>query len=155
SEPPGFKPSGLSLYNGDKKLLFVTSRSELGKHSVEIFEQSPTGAFTPVQTIREKLLWSPTAIVAVGPRQFYVVNMLGFKRSFDEKDDPTQMRDRLRGNQSTVVYYDGERMKIVAKGLNLASGIAISPDGRTVYVAESAAARVQTFERDLASGDLK
>src|SRR5699024_8967101 len=32
TEPAGFKPSGLSLYNGgDKKLLFVTSRSALGK----------------------------------------------------------------------------------------------------------------------------
>jgi sugar lactone lactonase YvrE len=159
TEPAGFMPSGLSLYtaeNGTKRL-FVTNRTELGKHSVEVFDQSATGAFTPAETIRDRLLWSPTAIVAVGPRQFYVVNVLGFKRSYEDREDKDERRGpgRLRGNQSTVVYYDGGRMKIVASRLNLASGIAISPDGRTVYVAESGGRRIQAFERDLASGNLK
>ena len=155
SEPVGFKPAGLSLYtkaDGTKRLL-VTSRSELGKHTVEIFDQSPTGAFTPAETIRDPLLWSPTAIVAVGPRQFYVVNQLGFKRSYE--NGQANARERLRGNQSTVVYYDGEQMKIVAGGLSLASGIGISPDGHTVYVAESAGGRIQLFDRDPISGGLK
>ncbi len=154
AEPAGFKPSGLSLYtnaNGTKRL-FVTSRRELGKHSVEIFDQSPTGAFTPTETIRDAKLWSPTSIVAVGPRQFYVVNQLGFKRAFE--DGTPNVRDQLRGNQSTVVYYDGEQMKIVARGLSLASGIALSPDGLNAYVTESAGGRIQVFDRDPASGDL-
>ncbi len=64
------------------KRLFVTSRTRPASHFVQIFDQSPTGAFTPVETIRDPLLWSPTAIVAVGPRQFYVVNQLGFKRAY-------------------------------------------------------------------------
>jgi arylesterase/paraoxonase len=63
--------------------------------------------------------------------------------------------DKMRGNLSTVVYYDGEQMKIVAGRLSLASGIAISPDGRTVYVSESARGRIVTFERDVANGTLK
>jgi DNA-binding beta-propeller fold protein YncE len=154
TEPAGFKPSGLSLFtkpDGTKRL-FVTSRSELGKHTVEVFDQQPTGAFAPAETIRDRLLWSPTAIVAVGPRQFYVVNQLGFKRSFE--DAVANARDRLRGNQSTVVYYDGEHMKIVASGLNLASGIGISPDGRSAYVAESAGGRIQVFYRNPSTGAL-
>ncbi|MEJ0037169.1 MAG: SMP-30/gluconolactonase/LRE family protein [Gammaproteobacteria bacterium] len=155
SDPERFAPSGLSLYTpaSGPKRLFVTSRTQLGKHSVEIFDQSPTGAFTPVETFRDSLLWSPTAIVAVGPRQFYVVNQLGFRNAYNGgKGD---VGDRLRGNQSTVVYYDGEQMKIVAGRLSLASGIAMSPDGSTVYVAESAAGRITIFERDPASGALK
>ena len=154
TEPAGFKPSGLSLYtkSDGTKRLFVTSRSELGKHTVEVFDQQPTGAFAPAETIRDRLLWSPTAIVAVGPRQFYVVNQLGFKRSFE--DAVANARDRLRGNQSSVVYYDGEQMKIVASGLNLASGIGISPDGLTVYVAESAGGRIQLFSRNPSTGGL-
>jgi arylesterase / paraoxonase len=155
SDPSGFAPSGLSLYTpatGTKRL-FVTSRTRPGSHYVQIFDQSPTGAFTRVETIRDPLLWSPTAIVAVGPRQFYVVNQLGFKRAIDGQ--PMKATDRLRGNQSTVVYYDGEKMKIVAGRLSLASGIAISPDGRTAYVAETAAGRIAIFDRDLATGELK
>src|SRR6185295_259423 len=108
------------------KRLFVTSRTEGGDHFVQVFDQSSTGAFTPAETIRDSLLWSPTAIAAVGPRQFYVVNQLGFKRAYNgQKAD---LGDRLRGNQSSVVYYDGERMKIVAGHLSLASGIGVSPD---------------------------
>jgi DNA-binding beta-propeller fold protein YncE len=135
------------------KRLFVTSRTQLGNHAVVIFDQSPTGAFTPVETIRDSLLWSPTAIVAVGPRQFYVVNQLGFKREYNR--GKLDVGDRLRGNQSTVVYYDGEQMKIVADRLSLASGIASSPDGLKVYVAESAGGRITVFDRDIASGALK
>jgi hypothetical protein len=155
SEPEGFAPSGLSLYTPatGPKLLFVTSRTRPGSHYVEIFEQSATGAFTPRETIRDSLLWSPTAIVAVGPRQFYVVNQLGFKRAY-ENNGKVMPGDRMRGNMSTVVYYDGEQMKIVAGRLSFASGIAVSPDGRTVYVSESARGRIATFERDIASGAL-
>jgi sugar lactone lactonase YvrE len=153
SEPSGFAPSGLSLYTPatGAKRLFVTSRTRLGNHSVEIFDQSPTGAFTPAESIRDSLLWSPTAIVAVGPRQFYVVNQLGFKRNPAKEN----VRDRLRGNRSTVVYYDGQQMKIVAGRLGLASGMALSPDGRTAYVAESSRGRITIFDRDMASGALK
>jgi len=155
SDPSDFSPSGLSLYTpatGPKRL-FVTSRTRPGSHFVEIFDQSPTGAFTPVETIRDPLLWSPTAIVAVGPRQFYVVNQLGYRHAGDANG--ANPGNRLRGSQSTVVYYDGEQMKIVASGLSLAAGMAISPDGRTAYVAETAAGRIAIFDRDLATGDLK
>jgi hypothetical protein len=154
SEPAGFKPSGLSLYTeaDGKKRLFVTSRSQPGRHSVELFDQSATGAFAPVETIHDRLLWSPTAIVAVGPRQFYVVNQLGFK-DLDSREWGAPGKG-LRGNQGTVVYYDGEQMKIVASHLNLPVGIAIDTDGRTVYVAEAGGSRIQTFDRDPASGML-
>jgi sugar lactone lactonase YvrE len=156
TEPDGFAPSGLSLYTPPTgpKLLFVTSRTRPGSHFVQIFEQSSTGAFTPRETIRDSLLWSPTAIVAVGPRQFYVVNQLGFKRAYENGGKVTP-GDQMRGNLSTVIYYDGEQMKIVADRLSLASGIAMSPDGRTIYVSESARGRIATFERDLSSGALK
>jgi hypothetical protein len=154
TEPENFKPSGLSLYtkpDGTKRL-FVTSRSTPGRHTVEVFDQSPTGAFAPTETIRDSLLWSPTAIVAVGPRQFYVVNQLGFKRAFDGRPN---VGEQLRGNQSTVVYYDGEQMKIVARNLKLASGMALSPDGHTAYVAEGGRGHIQVYDRDLQRGELQ
>ena len=156
TEPARFAPSGLSLYipaSGPKRL-FVVNRAELGTHSVEIFDQSTTGAFTPVQTLRDRLFWSPTAIAAVGPKQFYVVNDAGFREQ-DESDARRYATGKLRGNRGTVVYYDGEHSQIVADGLGMPTGVALSPDGRTLYVVESSEAQLQLFDRDTATGALK
>ncbi|CAB3756504.1 hypothetical protein LMG29739_02464 [Paraburkholderia solisilvae] len=45
------------------------------------------------------------------------------------------------------VYYrdDAHRIREVATGLSYANGVAVSPDGRTLYVAESDAARILAF----------
>jgi arylesterase/paraoxonase len=155
-EPPDFAPAGLSLYTpptGPKRL-FVVNRATLGKHAIEVFEQSSTGAFAPVETIRDRLMWSPTSIVAVGPRQFYFTNDSGFRDS-DATDARKLVTDNLRGNRASVVYFDGERATLVAGRLSAANGLALSPDGRTLYVAESGKSRLQVFDRDPATGSLK
>ncbi len=156
TQPVHFSPTGLSLYapvSGPKRL-FVVNRAQLGKHSVEVFDQSATGAFTPAETVSDRLLWSPTAIVAVGPKQFYVVNDSGFKEQ-DESDAKKYVVGKLRGNRGTVVYFDGERARIVAQGLGMPNGVVVSSDGRTLYVAESGENRVQLFDRDPVTGTLK
>ncbi len=156
TEPPDFRPAGMSLYapaSGPKRL-FVVNRTTLGKHSIEIFEQSATGAFAPVESIRDRLLWSPNAIVAVGPRQFYVTNDSGF-RDKDALDAKKFAQRRLRSNRATVLYYDGERLRRVAERLDMANGVAVSPDGGVVYVSESSARRLRVFDRDVTSGNLK
>jgi arylesterase/paraoxonase len=151
SEPPNFAPSGMSLYSppSGPKRLFVVNRVSLGRHSIEIFEQSTTGAFAHVETIRDRLLWSPNSIVAIGPRHFYVTNDYGFRESHDTGET------RLRQNRGNILYFDGERMKQMAARLGLPNGIAISPDGRTVYVSESLRQRLRVFDRDVAAGTLK
>jgi arylesterase / paraoxonase len=157
SEPPNFAPSGMSLYlppTGPKRL-FVINRTSLGRHSVEIFEQSATGAFAHVESIRDRLLWSPNAIVAIGPRHFYVTNDYGFKESYEASDAEKYVQGRLRQNRGTVLYFDGERMKQMASRLGLPNGIAVSPDGRTVYVSEALRQRLRLFDRDVAAGTLK
>jgi arylesterase/paraoxonase len=44
---------------------------------------------------------------------------------------------------------------LVATGLDLANGVDVSPDGHTLYVAETGKRRLQVFDRDVATGDLK
>jgi arylesterase/paraoxonase len=156
TQPPHFAPTGLSLYTppGGPKRLFVVNRAQLGTHSIVIFDQSPTGAFTPAETLSNRLLWSPTAIVAVGPKQFYVVNDSGFKER-DEPDAKKYVVGKLRGNRGTVVYFDGERAQVVAEGLGVPNGVAVSPDGHTLYVSESNENQIRRFDRDPASGALK
>jgi arylesterase/paraoxonase len=53
-----------------------------------------------------------------------------------------------------VLYFDGMVFKEVANNLVFANGIALSPDGNHLYVAETTARRLQTFARDTFSGRL-
>jgi len=150
-DPPKFRPHGMSLYRaGDgTQRLFVISHPPGGDQVVEIFEQSATGAFSPVRSVRDPLLLDPNAIVAVGPEQFYVANDSGATSGFEKATELL-----FRRGLSKVVYFDGRRMRAVATGLKSASGIAMSPDGTRVYVAETSGNRISVFARNAASGDL-
>ncbi len=151
SDPPLFRPHGMSLYRaGDgSQRLFVISHPPGAAHTVEIFEQAATGAFAPVRTVRDPLLLDPNAIVAAGPEQFYVANDSGATNGFARATELL-----FRRGLSQVVYFDGRSMRAVASGLESASGIAMSPDGSRVYVSETSGNRIAVFSRNAASGDL-
>lgn len=155
TEPAGFGPQGVSLYQDTTgpKRLFAVSRRTLDQHSIEIFQQSSTGSFAPVETLRDRSLWAPNGIVAVGSRQFYVTNDSGFKDR-DAGNPKRRVERRLRNNRSNVLYYDGTSFRIVADELDMANGIAVSPDGKTVYVAEATGRKLTLFDRDLTTGAL-
>jgi len=164
TERPGMAPSGISLFTpatGPKRL-FISNLTSPGRHSVEIFEQTANGTFAHVETITDPMLWSPVAIVAVGPKQFYVAND-AWRRGNDERaDDERSREERQRdrrargGTRPGLVYFDGERATQVAPRVNEAIGVAVSRDGRTLYVAQSGvmSERFLTYDRDPASGQL-
>ncbi|MEY3977009.1 MAG: hypothetical protein RLZZ33_2064 [Pseudomonadota bacterium] len=152
SLPPNFRPHGMSLYRmGDgAQRLFVISHPPEAAHTIEVFEQRSNGLFQPVETVLDALLVSPNAIVGVGPRQFYVANDKGAGGFL------TRLRELVfREGFSTIVYFDGERMRVVARGLKNAVGMAMSPDGLTLYVAETFGRRIAIFDRNTSSGDLR
>jgi hypothetical protein len=75
ADPTNFRPLALSVYapaEGTRRL-FVIDRGN-GTLAIQVFEQSSTGAFTLVQTLHDSRLANPSAIVASGPDQFYVVS---------------------------------------------------------------------------------
>lgn len=152
TEPPDFRPHGMSLYvpAEGRRVLFVISHPRGESHEVLIFEESVTGAFALVDTIRDPLLHDPNAILAVGPRQFYVANDSGATNGFDRA---TEML--FRRGLSKVVYYNGQAMSVAAEGLKSAAGIAGSLDHTRVYVSETSGNRVAVFSRDVINGDLK
>jgi len=151
SAPPGFRPHGMSLYRmGDgKQRLFVISHPEGDEHVIEVFEQNADNRFTHVGSIRDPLLVSPNAIVAVGPQQFYVANDKG-DAGFLGRIGESLFRTGL----STVVYFDGESMRVEAERLKSAVGMGLSPDGLTAYVAETLGKRVSVYTRNPLTGDL-
>jgi arylesterase/paraoxonase len=150
--PGGFRPHGLSLYtdpDGPQRLFAINHPA--GKpHTVEIFERDKDGLFQHLETIVNPLLVDPNAIVAVGPRQFYVVNTF---------NSPPGIRRGLefafRLADAPIVYYDGEVMREVAEPVALGAGIAASADGGRVYVSESSAHRLRVYSRDSATGNLE
>lgn len=151
SAPPGFRPHGMSLYRmGDgKQRLFVISHPEGADHVVEIFEQDADNRFTHVGSVRDPLLVSPNAIVAVGPQQFYVANDKGATGILDRIAESL-----FRSGLSKVVYFDGESMTIAAEGLKSAVGMGLSPDGLTAYVAETLGKRISVYTRNPLTGEL-
>ena len=95
-------------------------------------------------------LVSPNSIIAVGPNAFYVSNsraggLSGFGSTVDF------MRRAANGS---VHYYDGNSWSIAATGLRFANGLAVSADGTRLYVAETSAKSVVTFQRDVSTGAL-
>lgn len=144
-DPPGFRPHGISLLerDGEPARLFAISHLSDGTHTVEILEHEPTGPFVPRETVRAAEFVRPNALAAVGPREFYLAN--------DTRDPRPgkQLADALlRRGDSTIVYYDGEKARVVASGLRFVAGIAASADGRHLYVAETLGGRLRIYRRE-------
>lgn len=150
-DPPGFRPHGLSLLEraGEPMRLFAISHLADGSHSVEILEREPSGAFFPRQTVHDPLFIHPNAIAAVGARQFYVAN-----DTIHGGDSAPVLDALLRRGDSTVVYFDGDKARVVASGLRFVAGIAASPDGQWLYVGEARGEQLRVYRRDAATGEL-
>ncbi len=152
TDPASFHPHGMSLYRvGDgSERLFVISHPPGQDHAIEMFEQTATGAFASLGRVTDPLLVSPNAMLATGPSQFYVANDRGAANGFERG-----LELLFRRGMSTVAYFDGQKMRVVASGLKSAAGIAMSADGAHVYVAETIGNRLAVFRRDAVSGGLK
>jgi arylesterase / paraoxonase len=148
-EPPDFRPHGMSLSrpaNGAIRLFAINHRPDRS-HSVEIFERSESGAFTPIDSVIDPLFVKPNAIAALGSKQFYVANDSGATNAFERLQEFL-----FRRGLSTLVYYNGTEARIVDEKLKSAAGIALSPDTTRLYVAETLGKTLRVYQRDLASG---
>jgi hypothetical protein len=96
TDPASFRPLALSVYapaEGARRLFVIDGGK--GKLAIQVFEQSSTGAFTLVQTLHDSRLTNPSAIVASGPDQFYVVSKGPW----------------WRFGAQTVAYFDGQSLR--------------------------------------------
>jgi len=155
--PDDFHPHGISLFraaDGSLTLMVVNHvrRLNAAHSSINIFTVTVEGGVTKLSEIgaieSDKLI-SPNDVVAVGKEQFYVTNDHGSRTPFG-----MTLENYLMLPRADVLYFDGNVFKEVANNLVFANGIAASPDGNRVYVAETTAHRIQTFTRDLFSGKL-
>lgn len=147
-EPAEFRPLGVDFYEADgERLLFVVNEANA---SVELFDVRDNGDLEHLETFAERRLTSPNNVVAVGPRSFYVTNDVDLGR--DSMIAKAHFLTRAGSGQ--ILYHDGGVWRMVAEGLRFANGIDVSPDGETVYAAETSGMAVQVYERDAVTGAL-
>jgi arylesterase/paraoxonase len=152
--PADFHPHGISLFRAaDGSLtLMVVNHPDANRSAIDIFDVAiGNGAARLNETgdIESDKLVSPNDVAAVGKQQFYVTNDHGSRTPLG-----VTLENYLMLPRAGVLYFDGMVFKEVANNLVFANGIALSPDGNHLYVAETTARRLQTFARDSFSGRL-
>lgn len=144
-----FFPHGIGLYtapDGAVSLFVINHRT--GRDYVEIFDYDG-GRLVHRKSVSHDLMHNPNDLIPTGPDSFYVTNDHG-NRSFNGQ----LIEDFLKLAGAYVLHYDGEDFRVVAENLSYANGINLSPDGRTLYVAEVIGQRVSVFDRDPETNDL-
>lgn len=147
-----FHPHGLSLWRGDdgRKRLFVINHTLGEGDKVEIFDIGFGGALLHVDSVAFPAMSSPNDLVGVGPRSFYVTNDRGFKEGVF-----ATIEAYLALPFSSLVYFDGQQGRTVARGLTFANGVAMSASGEKIYVSEFLRRRIAVFDRNVETGALK
>ncbi len=152
--PADFRPHGISLLsNADGVVthLFAVSHPQGGGHVVEIFavESGETPMLRHQRSVRDPFIRTPNDVVAVGPEAFYITNDHRYA------DGPMRvLEELLQWDATDVVYFDGEAARIAARDLTYANGIALSPDGAMLYVAELGDGVVRVYDRNAETGAL-
>ena len=142
-EPEDFRPHGLSLYidAAGQRTLLVISHPPAGHHTVERFESNADGIFAHRETLVSELLFDPNDLVAVGPRQFYLVNDTGAQNPWQRATEMLFAR-----GLATLVYYDGTQFSVALEKLAAPAGVNVVPDQRRLAVGETLGQRVRLFD---------
>lgn len=156
------QPHGLDLWVGEgrQRLFVVNHRNGSGftqvagdvsevQHTIEIFDVSDDGSLTYVATRSGPALVSPNDVGAAGFDTFYVSNDHGWGPGL-----PRLIEEFGQLPIGNVVYFDGSAFREVYSGTQYANGVKVTPDGKTVYLAESVGGCVTRFDRDPTNGDL-
>lgn len=144
-----FNPHGIGLYNGPEgKSLFVVNHRRNGDY-VEIFDIK-NGELVHRRSVSDPLMHSPNDVAPVGMDRFYVTNDHGNTSNIARK-----LEELLSLKSSSLLYFDGNTMKVAAGDFAYANGVNLSPDGTYVYVAETLGRAIKVFERNRIDGSLK
>ncbi len=140
-----FHPHGIDfLDTGQRKLLYVVNHLTPVQHEINVFEIVAPNRLVLQERIRSDLLISPNDLEAVAEDEFYVTNDHANPRhSVMEK-----VEDYLGLAIASVVRFKAGKGEMVLEGLQYPNGIAISPDGRWMLVAETTARRIVRYARD-------
>jgi len=150
ASPRSLRPHGLGLFISEDgtRSLFVVNHPAGRSDEVAILDVDRQGRLSHRRTVSDPLMVSLNDVQPVGPDRFYATNdhAAGTSRA---------LQDFLMLDQTNLVYFDGTRMHVAAKGLTYANGVNVSRDGMEIYVAETLDRALRIYHREIESGDLE
>jgi len=148
--PASFQPHGLGLYEdgaGKRTLAVVNHTGDID--SVELFDVADDGILSHRATVRDREMFALNDVQPVGHSAFYATNDHGSASAFWNA-----LSDVLMLSPASLVYFDGTSVREVADDLGYANGVNLSPDGKTVYVAQTSGMALNIYDRNIETGDL-
>lgn len=141
-------PHGVSTWKdpktGQVTLFVVTHPGE--EDRIEMFEFIKPGTLKHIRTVTDRKFRYMNNIIAVDKDKFYITQFMYFhdfaKFYLEVIVYPFSWK------WGKVMFFDGTKAKEVASNLFGANGINISPDKRTVYVAEWGGKRLYGYQRN-------
>lgn len=147
------RPGSLSLFRGQDGSMSLMVLDDTPTRAVDIFDVRVTKGVASL-TLRSRvtggLLDSATGLAASGSDSFYATTDRARRGVVNRV-----LEDAALMPGSSVVYFDGSLLRMVASGIERAGGLALSNDGAHLYVAARAGRSIRTYERAPVAGSLK
>ena len=144
--PKNFHPATLAL--GDDGAIDVLFRQD-GVWEMSVFGVSKARDVKELGRLSADTLSDPAAVVTLSAGRFYLVNKHASHTAFGRWLDDTFLIPR-----ANVRYFDGMKFVTVAERLNSPAGMALSPDGHHLYVAQELPRSLASFSRNEFVGGL-
>ena len=146
-------PHGISLYispEGERTLFMINHPAdrENGSETINRYIETQPGEFSLAEVLSHPDVISPNDLVAVGPKQVYVVNDKGAEGSLQK------FLENIFGvGYSKLVYFDDDEARTVLNDVASGGGINASTDGQLIYIAETGGQNLRVLNRN-ADGSL-
>jgi arylesterase / paraoxonase len=139
-----FRPHGISIVHtpDHHSYLFAISHGDT-KNEVLRFEIVKDSLVLQNKYSSTEFI-SPNDILAVGSQQFFLTN-----DHTRPKDWLRTIGDFIRFPSGNVVYFDGQKARIVTDGIAYPNGINISANKEKIYVAATSTNKLMVFEPDI------
>ncbi len=149
--PDRFFPHGLDfLPTADGGRLFVIDHGADGHtHAIRIFRPQADGRLVLVASHQGSALIDPDDIAAIDETRFYVTNLYGSRGELGRT-----LENYFFLPRANVVFFDGRRFRVVARGLLLANGILYDRAHERLYVTEVTGRRIRVYRVNPFSGAL-
>ncbi|MEQ1890061.1 MAG: SMP-30/gluconolactonase/LRE family protein, partial [Alphaproteobacteria bacterium] len=135
--------------SGDgKSRLFVINHRADGQQLVEVFD-IVDGWLTHVESISDPMFVSPNDLAATGMRAFYLGNDVMSRNPVMKV-----LETLLPLAHSNLVYFDGEKALAAVEDLSFVNGVALSQNGRQLFLAETMGKRLRAYDRNALTGAL-
>jgi arylesterase/paraoxonase len=157
NSPTRFHPHGVSLWTGPdgRQVLYVVNHPLGGDPKtyssvVEIYDVDPGGLLTHRASVESAKHRRINDVAATGPDSFYA-SIESIHRNGSAMEALASLTTDSSGG---VVFWEKGQFRLAAFDVDFGNGLALSPDGGTLYVAASFGREMRIYARDPATNAL-